>query len=239
MKRIGRKLGSKRGASITFALLLFLVCAMVSSVVIVAGTAAAGRMSEIAMMDQRYYTVASAAELLQKVFLDKAVEVTYTKEDPDAIVPVQRLIKTDGIDGIYYVDNKDTAVDTILRDATERVILSLSTMQYDKLDQANPLRESTMNLTAAGTGMEGLNCTIVETLDSNRLLQFVIRNNIPTDSGVSEGSSTEKKNYFEITLTLTSDVQELAADAGVDKGKAVVKWSLHSLRKRKVGPPKS
>ena len=41
MNGIGQKLRSDRGASITFALLLFLVCAVVSSVVIVAGTAAA------------------------------------------------------------------------------------------------------------------------------------------------------------------------------------------------------
>lgn len=64
MRTLKRKLNSQRGASLTFALLLFLVCAVVGSAVLVAGTAAAGRMSKIAEMDQRYYSVNSAARLL-------------------------------------------------------------------------------------------------------------------------------------------------------------------------------
>lgn len=63
--RIRTKLRSKRGASITFALLLFLVCAALSAVVLVAATTAAGRISNIAETDQRYYSVTSAAELLR------------------------------------------------------------------------------------------------------------------------------------------------------------------------------
>lgn len=78
MERVRQKLESQRGASITFALLLFLVCAVVSSVVIVAGTAAAGRMSQIAEMDQRYYAVTSAAELLKDALDGNAVTVEKT-----------------------------------------------------------------------------------------------------------------------------------------------------------------
>ncbi len=63
-KQIGEKLNSQRGASITMALLLFLVCAVIGATVLTAGTAAAGRVSELAEMDRRYYAVASAAELL-------------------------------------------------------------------------------------------------------------------------------------------------------------------------------
>lgn len=55
------KLRSKTGASITFALLLFLVCAALSAVVLVAATTASGRMSNLAQTDQRYYSVTSAA----------------------------------------------------------------------------------------------------------------------------------------------------------------------------------
>ncbi|MBR1561236.1 MAG: hypothetical protein IJ646_13460, partial [Clostridia bacterium] len=65
MRTVKNKLGSQAGASITFALLIFLVCAVVSSVVVVAATAAAGRMSQLPEMDQRYYAVTSAAGLLR------------------------------------------------------------------------------------------------------------------------------------------------------------------------------
>ena len=76
MQKLKQKLKSQRGASITFALLLFMVCAVVGSVVLTAGTAAAGRMSELARMDQRYYSVTSAAQLLQDIISDQTIEVT-------------------------------------------------------------------------------------------------------------------------------------------------------------------
>ena len=64
MNRIRQKLTSQSGASITYALLLFLVCAVVSSVVLAAGTAASGRISQSVSTDQRYYSVTSAARVL-------------------------------------------------------------------------------------------------------------------------------------------------------------------------------
>ena len=64
--RISAKLKDQSGASITYALLLFLVCAVVSSVVLAAGTAAAGRMSKAVETDQRYYAVTSAARVLKE-----------------------------------------------------------------------------------------------------------------------------------------------------------------------------
>jgi hypothetical protein len=57
------KIRSRKGASITFALLAFLVCAVVSSVLLAAASASTGRYSGLADMDQRYYAVTSAAQL--------------------------------------------------------------------------------------------------------------------------------------------------------------------------------
>ena len=74
-KQIFNKLSSARGASLTMALLLFLVCAVVGSVVLAAGTAAAGRISERAQSDQRYFAVTSAAELLAKELDGKSVTI--------------------------------------------------------------------------------------------------------------------------------------------------------------------
>ncbi len=79
MQAIRRKLRSRRGASITFALLIFLVCAVVGSVVLTAATAASGRMSKLAEMDQRYYSVTSAADLLAQELSNKTVTIVRTK----------------------------------------------------------------------------------------------------------------------------------------------------------------
>lgn len=75
----GSKLRSQAGASITFALLLFLVCAVLSSVILVAATVAAGRMAGIAETDQNYYAVTSAAELIKDMVVDQE-PIEYEKE---------------------------------------------------------------------------------------------------------------------------------------------------------------
>ena len=83
MQKLKQKLKSQTGASITFALLLFLVCAVVGSVVLTAGTVAAGRTSKIAEMDQRYYAVNSAAKLLIELIdgEEKAVTIIKTEKN--------------------------------------------------------------------------------------------------------------------------------------------------------------
>ena len=78
MNRFKKKLRSQTGASITFALLLFLVCAVVGSAVLTAGTAAAGRMAKVAEYDQRYYAVTSAAELLHKLLEESEIQSVET-----------------------------------------------------------------------------------------------------------------------------------------------------------------
>ena len=81
MKRAAEKLKSSRGASLMMALLLFLVCAVLGSVVLVAGTASAGRFANLSKMEQRYFAVNSAAELLRtELSGDQPFTVTRTKE---------------------------------------------------------------------------------------------------------------------------------------------------------------
>jgi hypothetical protein len=68
LRTIKNKTRSERGASLSLALLLFLVCAVLGAVVLTAGTASAGRIANTAEMDRRYYSVTSAAELLADRF---------------------------------------------------------------------------------------------------------------------------------------------------------------------------
>ncbi len=76
--RVATKLASKRGASLSMALMLFLVCTVVASVVITAGSAAAGRLSQLKKADKSYYNVTSAANLFwQQLNEAKGVELTY------------------------------------------------------------------------------------------------------------------------------------------------------------------
>jgi len=76
LNAVKTKSRSTRGASITFALLLFMVCAVLGAVVLTAGTASAGRVSGMAEADGRYYSVSSAAELLTQELTGRSVTIT-------------------------------------------------------------------------------------------------------------------------------------------------------------------
>ena len=151
MRNVRRKLGSQAGASITFALLLFLVCAVISSVVIVAATAAGGRLSKLAEMDQRYYAVTSAAELLRHEIDGKTVIVTQSKDAEGNPVYTAR-----------YKD-ADADAEDILADASARLVRGNTDAQ-------------TFALTATGIADAALDCTIAETVGADRLLTFDISN---------------------------------------------------------------
>lgn len=88
-KTVSKKLSSNDGVSLSIALLLFLVCAIVASVILTAGTAAAGRLSKKAELDQKYYLVNSAADILAEELEGKTV----IKEE-----------KTEGTSTITYKD---------------------------------------------------------------------------------------------------------------------------------------
>ena len=77
--RIRKRLCSEKGASLSYALLLFLVAAAVGSVVLTAATSASGRLAGLAEADQRYYSVTSAAELLKERYDGQQVTVVQTK----------------------------------------------------------------------------------------------------------------------------------------------------------------
>ena len=110
MNLIHHKLRSRRGASISFALLLFLVCAVVGSVVLVAGTAAAGRISQAAEADQRYYSVTSAAELLRKEIEGKTVTTEEITEQVYDIDDSGNVMSVGGSTEIRKVKTADNTV---------------------------------------------------------------------------------------------------------------------------------
>ena len=79
IKKITKKLKSENGASLSFALLLFLVCAAIGGVVLNAGTLSTSKLVDRATMDKRYYEVTSAVEFLKDKFENgEAVVITRT-----------------------------------------------------------------------------------------------------------------------------------------------------------------
>ncbi len=85
MKRAAEKLHSRRGASLFYALLLFLVASMVSVVILSASVTAVKRMNDDREREQKYLLLASAARQIKKQ-LEIPVTVTETTVDVDGSV---------------------------------------------------------------------------------------------------------------------------------------------------------
>ena len=118
MHAIRKKLQSRRGASITFALLLFLVCAVIGSLVLAAGFAAAGRLAKLADSEQRFYAVNSAAELVLSELCGDGNKVTVVgiKRDGDNYtytpLPAEKNICNDLAKCIVFGTNDLNTEDT-------------------------------------------------------------------------------------------------------------------------------
>ena len=201
MQAIRNKLRSRRGASLTFALLLFLVCAVVGSVVLTAGTAASGRMSQIAEMDQRYYSVNSAARLLINTINGEEVTIVETKAANGS--PTYK-------DGSGNAIDESTAFDSIAKEAAVFYIKN-----------TNPISrtgENALPLNLSVTGNDILTVTVKEEI------QGTLRDssgNYQNEKGtlvltLEQGDSTQDKKSYAMKLYFNADekhIEELTKDA--------------------------
>ena len=78
-KRVSRKFKSERGASLSIAILLFMVCAVLGGIILASATAASGRLKNLVESDKRYYSVTSAAQLLAKELSESKVVIERAK----------------------------------------------------------------------------------------------------------------------------------------------------------------
>ena len=187
MRAVKRKLKSQRGASITFALLIFLVAAVVGSAVLTAGTAASGRMSKIAEMDQRYYSVNSAAKLVidqiqkDEIYCEKKEFSEETPSDIDDDDSTEGEDETPVSASDYTLTIKDEDVGektTLTIDAVKHIL----EMTSEKIEQNLSLVIDNLNIEKAN-----LSVNITETIYKNGDLDFIITNS-------SSGDEDEKKD---------------------------------------------
>lgn len=178
MNRLKKKIRSQTGASLTFALLLFLVCAVVGSVVLTAGTAAAGRMSKISEMDQRYYSVNSAAKLLidlfqtdEKIFCEKkepgeTTSVTGGSPEEESATTVSAKDYKFVQKGIDISKKK-----TLVTDAINQII---------EMPGDTNAKDQTVKLEISGLNEENINLDVAikEKIHKNGDLDFEISNDV-------------------------------------------------------------
>lgn len=214
MNAVKKKIESQKGASITFALLLFLVCSMVSIVVVTAGTAAAGRMSQRAETDQRYYAVTSAVELLIDDFKGKTATVEYTKETAETGVSEDSITVT-------KIDDSESTV------SDSGIVANASKKLVDKI--ANPTTstgpDDVLSLVVTGAPEHSaLDCTIKEYIKKDGRVIFEVSN------AVSSGATYTLQVVFDARIT-QSRSQYTASGVSMDKVTTTLEWSLSGIEK--------
>ena len=230
MNAMKNKIKSQVGASITFALLIFLVCAVVSGVVVVAASTSAGRMSQLAQSDQRYYAVTSAGELLRGVFDNVAsVTVDYEKETrdntgaidtPRAVTKMTVAFKDGSTSLSIKPDDTSKSIASILARASGDLVGALGGVD---LPASTTFTLALTDDTKAASPFDkaALDCNITETVQENGLVVFEVSNAVAT--GV--------KTVYSLKILFKSNIKELATDDKTLFGKAEVTWSLHSVEK--------
>lgn len=228
-KRLPAKLRSQAGASITFALLLFLVCAVLCSVIIAAATASSGRMSQIAENDQRYYAVSSAAELLKTLIDGKTVSIVEVKESNVTTTYSGGIAGTSAEDSptstTYLVPNAKAAsirpaehyisankvgdslvIDSIPKDAAKNIH---SGTPPDS--NGNVLTNRTLSLRStfyntAGLDYDILAVTISEKLSQNGTLELTIYN-----TNKSNATQSNAGSRYQMILEFGADRSETSS----------------------------
>ena len=199
MQAIRNKLRSRRGASLTFALLLFLVCAVVGSVVLTAGTAASGRMSQIAEMDQRYYSVHSAARLLIDMMEKADVRVEKTVMTDDSAAESYK----------YFEKNADTETEVDITSGFTSIAMEAA---Y-RIANNKKISDAITYTLEPGIGDGDLKVTVKETLVPDGSILFELEN------------ADDESDHYVIHVRLAAKKQE-KRELITDEHKELITTSL-------------
>lgn len=211
MNAMKNKIKSQRGASITFALLLFLVCAVISGVVIVAATTAAGRMSQQDEMDERYYAVTAAAKRLNDIFDKSTVTVNYDikegKPDFDSMTVTDSKGNAFANNSILFKASKDVVQGVLFGDKG-------SVIEPDEIN----INDATSKIT----------CTVNRKMNLDGRMEYTICALKATD--------VSKSGTYTVVVIFSPNLSAPVIDVQDSKGHAEVTWKLLGAKKESATP---
>ena len=234
-RMMSAKIRSNRGASLIFALLLFLVCTVIGSVVLAAGTASAGRMSKLGESDQRYYSVTSAAQLLAKELTDKEIRIVRTCQETntteyelenDKLTPkagfpektyayettLYRRNTTDTGEYIFESVKKVTDTDQPFYSTTdERSSLSERAVNY-LFGSQNCNKDTAMGLSFSSSENEESGTFTMEHSNNNEILKISGKYSVEKDGTIIltlwDKITEEASQHFSLVITLQPEFHE-------------------------------
>lgn len=186
------------GASLSLALLLFLVCTIIASVVLIAGTTASGRMANLADMDQKYYSVTSAVELLRDQLKEEGADSTNCLTVTESLTYKENATTSGDSTVFSYAVSSDVTPDTLT---------SVPSTVTGYLGKYLVLGSST-SVAKSWTG--GINTAIEESTWYNLLAEWENKPIIaassktnPIDLGMSAKKSGSSVNGLDVAVTAT------------------------------------
>ena len=233
--QIKRKLRSNQGVTLLLSLLLFLVCAVAGSVALTAGTATSGTISERAKLDQRYFSVTSAAELLRETFDGKSVRVTVGSGSAD--VAIQR--DEDGIPQETDWIKRDNPItkteEKFVIDQSLYFLKDELAAQYDEatlqgtadtwlFQESNP-RIYTVSVSAT-VDTSGLNATVEISRESPGTLNFIVKSAIQREDPEDPPEVKTESKTFSLNVKYNASVLKTEENQNTTY---YVKWQIATI----------
>ena len=138
MNAVQRKLQDRSGATLTVALLFFIMCAAAGSDILAAATTSTGRLAELQASDQNYYAVVSAAKLIRDEIDGQTIGV---KQTETKIVTTTRTEK---------METDASGAEVTVVEETTKTEYSYSTPKFEHLKDTTAGTGNT-STTTAGT----------------------------------------------------------------------------------------
>ena len=230
-RNILHKIKSEAGASLVAALLLFLVCAAIGTIVLVSATTASGRFVSLAEMDKKYYSVTSAAEFMIDHMEGNEIVIERTKT-PTATEGVYTY--TTSVDGL--------GLNSMPADYQKRQAVTLLFGTNDANFNGESAYNASFgldsdytenNLTAVFSGGEGGKYSdtvnISSTLKSNGNIEMTLTSTDNDGTGKYKVVITFTFINSESTYTKVESVG--SAEVGSTVKKNVVRWVVDSVKK--------
>ena len=215
------KLNNQNGASLLVALLFFVMCATVGSIILAAATASAGRMKSYTESDRQYYLTSSAGKTLGEMISGKNPQITITKtivfSEADKKTTETMEISGTGQDGNerYFLHSSVSSKITFLQTELDKVFSEYNTNLAFDADSFDPSPIANFNMVIDGNDNMSANIKLYinEYLDLKAEIKPLSGTNLATttvifpaikkiDSGIS-GTSTDETGKRTTTTTKT------------------------------------
>ena len=234
-QQIKRKLRSNQGMTLLLSLLVFLVCVVAGSVALTAGTATSGTLSERAKLDQRYFSVTSAAELIRERFKEKSVrvrlennipvkEVKHGENDEDWITRE----KTPKAEERFVIDQSVYLLNTQFEDDPDWQQFPFQTDTLTN-DADNWLKTYAVTVESDAEDTRGLNATVTVSRERPENLNFIVKSAIPRkDPKDPEDPSKTKIENETFGLNVKYNASILKTGEGANTT-YYVKWEIGTI----------